>query len=488
MTTTVAQNDTKFFGHPRGLATLFFTEMWERFSYYGMRALLILFMVAPVASGGLGFDKTKAGAIYGLYTGSVYLMCLPGGWIADRILGPRRAVLFGGILIACGHVSLFLPFVNTFYLGLFLIVMGTGLLKPNVSALVGSLYSKDDIRKDSGFSLFYMGINTGATFAPIFCGYVGQRVNWHWGFGLAALGMFAGLVQFFLGAKYFPELKPEKATVAENTSVLIKWGGLAAALLLITGVLHFAGAIELTAVGISNTFGVLLLLSVVISFGGLLLFGDWNKEERKRLWVVLILFLSACIFWSLFEQAGSTLNLFAEEHTLNEVFGMGFPASWMQFVQPASLIIFSPVFAALWFKLGDRGPSTPMKFVFGLVCVGLSFFLMAGGARTLAPGIKASAMYLIGCYVLHAIGEVCLSPVGLSAMTRLAPRNLVGLMMGLWFMATSVGNFISGRVAGLYEGMPIAELFTIVGMVGLVAAVFLLFMTKPIVRLMGGVR
>ena len=484
----MANQDTKFFGHPRGLATLFFTEMWERFSYYGMRALLILFMVAPVASGGLGFDKTKAGAIYGLYTGTVYLACLPGGWIADRILGAKKAVLMGGVLIALGHVCLALPLLNTFYFGLLLIVCGTGLLKPNVSALVGSLYDKGDIRRDSGFSIFYMGINTGATIAPIICGYVGQRVNWHYGFGLAALGMMAGVIQFWFGSKQFSEIKPSQTIVTESTATLRTWLVAALALVCIAGALHIFGMIEITAISISNTFGVLLVITVVASFSGLLFFGDWTREERQRLGVILVLFLAACIFWSSFEQAGSTLNLFAEEHTATQLLGIDFPASALQFVQPGALILLAPLLAGIWLKLGNSGPTTPMKFVMGLAFVGLSFFLMAAAAKTLAPGVKASVMWLIGCYVLHAIGELCLSPVGLSAMTKLAPRNLVGLMMGLWFMATSVGNFISGRLAGVYDGMPIAQLFTIVGMVGIASAIFMLFLTRPIVKMMGGVR
>ncbi len=484
----MANQDTQFFGHPRGLATLFFTEMWERFSYYGMRALLILFMVAPVASGGLGFDKTKAGAIYGLYTGTVYLACLPGGWIADRILGAKKAVLMGGVLIALGHVCLALPLLNTFYFGLLLIVCGTGLLKPNVSALVGSLYDKGDIRRDSGFSIFYMGINTGATIAPIICGYVGQRVNWHYGFGLAALGMMAGVIQFWFGSKQFSEIKPSETVVTESTATLRKWLVAALGLVCIAGALHIFGMIEITAISISNTFGVLLVITVVASFGGLLFFGDWTREERQRLGVILVLFLAACIFWSSFEQAGSTLNLFAQEHTATQLLGIDFPASALQFVQPGALILLAPLLAGIWLKLGNSGPTTPMKFVMGLAFVGLSFFLMAAAAKTLAPGVKASVIWLIGCYVLHAVGELCLSPVGLSAMTKLAPRNLVGLMMGLWFMATSVGNFISGRLAGAYDGMPIAQLFTIVGMVGIGSAIFMLFLTRPIVKMMGGVR
>ena len=484
----MADQDTKFFGHPRGLATLFFTEMWERFSYYGMRALLILFMVAPVASGGLGFDKTKAGAIYGLYTGTVYLACLPGGWIADRILGAKKAVLMGGVLIALGHVCLALPLLNTFYFGLLLIVCGTGLLKPNVSALVGSLYDKGDIRRDSGFSIFYMGINTGATIAPIICGYVGQRVNWHYGFGLAALGMMAGVIQFWFGSKQFSEIKPSQTVVTESTATLRTWLVAALGLVFIAGALHIFGMIEITAISISNTFGVLLVITVVASFSSLLFFGDWTREERQRLGVILVLFLAACIFWSSFEQAGSTLNLFAEEHTATQLLGIDFPASALQFVQPGALILLAPLLSGIWLKLGNSGPTTPMKFVMGLAFVGLSFFLMAAAAKTLAPGVKASVMWLIGCYVLHAVGELCLSPVGLSAMTKLAPRNLVGLMMGLWFMATSVGNFISGRLAGVYDGMPIAQLFTIVGMVGIGSAIFMLFLTRPIVKMMGGVR
>ena len=353
---TAAQQDIGFFGHPRGLSTLFFTEMWERFSYYGMRALLILFMVAPVESGGLGFDKAKAGAVYGLYTGMVYLMSLPGGWIADRSLGARFAVFYGGILIACGHIFLALPAVNTFYFGLVLIVLGTGLLKPNVSALVGSLYEANDKRRDAGFSVFYMGINLGATIAPIVCGYVGQKINWHWGFGLAAIGMIAGLIQFWIGSKTFPVAAPSSA---ESRAALSKYGGMVAALVVVVAGLHLSGLIEITAIGLSDAFGLALLFTVIVSFAGLLILGNWTPEERKRLWVVLILFLAACVFWSSFEQAGSTLTLFAEEQTLNEMFGFAFPSSWFQVVQPGCLIIFAPLLAWLWVRMDDKQPSTP---------------------------------------------------------------------------------------------------------------------------------
>ena len=482
---TATQLDTRFFGHPRGLATLFFTEMWERFSYYGMRALLILFMVAPVESGGLGFDKTKAGAVYGLYTGMVYLMSLPGGWIADRILGARHAVFYGGILIACGHIFLALPAVETFYFGLVLIVMGTGLLKPNVSALVGSLYEASDERRDAGFSVFYMGINLGATIAPIICGYVGQRINWHYGFGLAAVGMIAGLIQFWFGSKSFPAAPPSNL---ESKAALGKYGGLIAVLIVVVAALHLTGLIEITAIGLSNTFGLALLVTVIVSFAGLLIFGTWTAEERKRLWVVLILFLAACIFWSSFEQAGSTLSLFADELTANELFGFAFPSSWLQVVQPGCLIIFAPILGWIWLRLGHKQPSTPMKFVLGLLAVGGGFLLMAMGAGTITATTKASALWLIGCYFLHAIGELCLSPVGLSAMTKLAPRNLVGLMMGLWFMSISVGNYTGGRLAGLYAGMPATTLFTLVGIVGILVGVLLAFSARPIVKLAGGVR
>src|ERR1022692_1499199 len=350
--------DTSFFGHPRGLATLFFTEMWERFSYYGMRALLILFMVAPVAKGGLGFGVAKAGAIYGLYTAMVYLLALPGGWVADRITGQRKAVLYGGILIVLGEFCLVAPSLTTFYLGLVLLMMGTGLLKPNVSVIVGQLYARADGRRDSGFSIFYMGINIGALVSPLACGWVAEKISWRLGFGVAGVGMIFGLIQYLLGAKHLGSAGLYPAATASpaedrrqkrNGAI----GAVAAlAIFAVVGILGGTGAIDITPELISNALGVILVVLAIVVFSWLLRGKGWSPEERKRSGAILVLFLASAVFWSAFEQAGSSLSLFAERSTNRHIGVFEFPASWFQSVQPILVIALAPVFAWLWLALG----------------------------------------------------------------------------------------------------------------------------------------
>ncbi len=486
MATTPAQ-DRAFFGHPRALSTLFFTEMWERFSYYGMRALLLLYMTAPVAAGGLGFDAAQGGAIYGLYTSMVYLATLPGGWIADRLIGPRRAVLYGGIFIAAGHFSMALASLALFYLGLFLIVIGTGLLKGNVSVIVGKLYAQGDNRRDAGFSIFYMGINLGAFIAPLICGYLGQEISWHYGFGAAGIGMTLGVIQYVLGTRNLGDagLSPAPATPEERG----RWRrqaqisvGILLALVVIVGGGGYTGMLPVTATQVADIAGVLLLLLIVGFFGWLYTSSEWTPDERKRLYLIGVLFLAASIFWSLFEQAGSTLNLFARDRTDNSVLGMGFPSSWFQSMNSLFLIIFAPVMAWVWIKLSAAGkePSTPMKFAWGLILAGAGFAVLVLPAQN--ESALASPMWLTATYFLHTIGELVLSPVGLSAMTVLAPARIGGLMMGVWFLATSVGNFISGRVTGLYEAMALPELFGTIATSGIVLGALLMLMAPMMKR------
>ena len=497
--------DTRFYGPPRGLKTLFFTEMWERFSYYGMRALLILFMTTSAATGGLGFDTAKAGAIYGTYVSLVYITSLPGGWLADRFLGQRRATLYGGVLIMLGHISLAVPSLTTFYLGLGLVVLGTGLLKPNISTMVGELYGPDDERRDAGFSLYYMGINTGAFIAPLVCGWFAQSEQfrrmlgsvgiapenaWHWGFGMAAVGMFFGLLQYLSGWKHLgsagmypaPAESPE---AAEANRRLLRRSIAATALTvaLVTG-LALAGIITITAQGVSNVLGVVLVLTSVLFFLWMFTAGKWTSEERKRLVVVLVLFVAAMIFWSVFEQAGSTLNLFAQRSTRTEVAGFAFPPSWLQSVAPFLLVVLAPVFAWLWFKLGRHDPSSPAKFTIGLVCVSLSFAILVIPGQAAAQGMRVSPLWLVATYFLHTCGELCLSPVGLSAMTKLAPARIVGLTMGVWFVALSAGNYLGGRVAGLYETFSLPQLFGAVAAFAALAALVLALLIKPIRRML----
>jgi len=489
MAQPTASLDRSFFGHPRALSTLFFTEMWERFSYYGMRALLLLYMTAPLSAGGLGFDAAQGGAIYGLYTSMVYMATLPGGWIADRLIGPRRAVLYGGLLIAAGHFSMAAPALAMFYLGLFLIVIGTGLLKGNVSVIVGKLYATGDSRRDAGFSIFYMGINLGAFLAPLVCGYLGQQINWHLGFAAAGVGMTLGVIQYMLGSRNLGDagLRPAAGTPAE----VAKWRqqgllslSVLVALVLIVGVGGYTGMLPISAKQIADAAGVLLLLVIVGFFGWLYLSGGWTPEERKRLYVIGVLFLAAALFWSVFEQAGSTLNLFADRNTRNSIAGVAFPSSWFQSMNSFFLILFAPVMAWVWVRMAAAGkePIAPTKFAWGLVLVGLGFAILIPPARQ--SGVLASPMWLTVTYFLHTIGELVLSPVGLSAMTVLAPTRIGGLMMGVWFLATSVGNFIGGRVSGLYESFALPTLFGVVAGFSIIAGLLLMVLSPSMRKLM----
>jgi proton-dependent oligopeptide transporter, POT family len=459
-------------GHPRGLTTLFFTEMWERFSYYGMRALLILFMTASVAQGGLGWDAKRAATIYGLYTAGVYFTAIPGGWIADRLLGQRRAVLWGGVLIALGHYSLALNILPFFFAGLVLIVLGTGLLKPNISSMVGQLYAPDDQRRDAGFSIFYMGINTGALIAPIICSYLGEKIAWHWGFGAAAIGMTCGLVQYVLGGSRLGQAGLMQAPPANAGATWAR----------VIGVI-LAGTAVLWALWDFKDFVIL---------GGTAVFFVWlvrqgrTAIERKRIGAVIVLFVFATLFWGAFEQAGSSLNLFAQRFTRRVVLGWEFPAGWFQSMNSFFLVALAPVFAWAWIRLGKREPSSPTKFVIALVCVGLGFLLVAiaaflGGDQPVSP------WWLIGVYFFHTLGELSLSPVGMSAVTKLAPARLVGSMMGVWFLSISLGNFIGGRVAGLFETFPLPQLFGAVFLTTIAAAIVLALLVRPIRGLMSGV-
>jgi POT family proton-dependent oligopeptide transporter len=489
-----AEYDRSFFGHPRGLSTLFFTEMWERFSYYGMRALLILFMTATIEAGGLGFDAATAGAIYAMYTAMVYMMALPGGWIADRLIGQRRAVLYGGILIASGHFSMAFPSMGTFYMGLVLIVLGTGLLKPNISVIVGQLYGQTDQRRDAGFTIFYMGINTGAFVAPLVCGYLGQEVNWHYGFAAAGIGMVLGLTQYVFGSKSLgeaglypvPAESPEAAAALQRKAIMGIGGFLV--LLAALGIGLGTGALPLTVGQVADGAGYFLLVITVAFFAWLFFGNTWTTEERGRLYVILIFFFAAALFWSVFEQAGSTLNLFADRSTRNEFLGMGFPSSWFQSMNALFIIALAPVFGWLWVRLGKHEPASPMKFSLGLIGVGAGFAILIPAARIAESGSLVSPMWLTSVYLVHTIAELCLSPVGLSSMTKLAPARIVGLMMGVWFLATAVGNYIGGRVGGLYESLSLPSLFGMVGLFGVVVGVLMLVFSGRMTKMMHGVR
>ncbi len=428
-------------GHPKGLSTLFFTEMWERFSYYGMRAFLILYMTAGPAAGGLGFADADAASIYGTYTGSVWAAAIFGGLVADRLLGQYRCVLIGGIVITLGHFSLAFKALPFFYAGLCLIVIGTGLLKPNVSTLVGSLYEQGDARRDAGFSIFYMGINLGAFVGPLLAGWLAQKVDWHLGFAAAGFGMAAGLVQYVLGKKRLQPALDRLATRPREAA------------------------------------------SSSPSSGG------FTGQEWKRMGAVAIFFLFAAIFWGAYEQAGSTLNLFADRYTRLSVLGLEFPSSWFQSVQPIFVILLAPAFAWLWMRLGSREPSSPAKFAWGLFLMGFSFLVLVPAARLAqdGTGTRVSPWWLVAAYFISELGELCLSPVGLSVVTKLAPVRIVGLMMGVWFLSNALGNKLAGWAAGFFSTMPLPTLFGTVAAVTLAAALALTALVKPVRTLMSGV-
>src|SRR5258706_8862543 len=461
-------------GHPKGLTTLFFTEFWERFSYYGMRAILTLFMVAKVTDGGLGLDVATAAAIYGFYTAAVFFMGIPGGWIADRPLGQRNAVLYGGILIATGHYSLAIDSRPSFYAGLVLIVLGTGLLKPNISAIVGQLYSADDSRRDAGFSIFYMGINMGAFLAPLVCGTLAERAGWHWGFGAAGVGMTLGLIQYVLGGSRLGNAgilreKPKDAGLL--------WGKLAVAVLSLVAVFYF----------LWDYRDYVLLAGSIGVFWSLLRQGR-DPVERKRIWAIIAFFAFAMLFWAGFEQAGSSLTLFGNDLTQESGFLRQVSASFYQSVNPLGILVLAPLFAWLWVRWGKRQPSSPAKFALGLVFLSLGFLVITGAAFVSAQdgNSRVSPMWLICGYVLHTIGELCLSPVGLSTVTKLAPQRLVGSMMGVWFLASALGNFIGGRIPGLFVKISLPPLFCAPCLTTGAFALTLLFLIKTIRHLIGG--
>ena len=487
--------DRSFFGHPRGLSTLFFTEFWERFSYYGMRAILMLFMTAAATSGGLGFSEERAGAVYGLYTACAYLLALPGGWIADRLLGQRRAVFLGGLFIAAGNFLLYLPNLPAFILGLVCITIGTGLLKPNVSTMVGELYpgttSEAGARRDAGFSIFYMGINLGALLAPLICGYVGEKINWRLGFLVAGIGMLLGLVQYQFGSRHLGRvgLRPEAANdpSSRRRTFQILLGGIVGSVLL--GFLLIR-VLRLTIEQIAGATGVIIVSLALLYLILQLVSRDLDRTEKKRIGVIFVLFVFSAIFWAGFEQAGSSLNLFAERLTDRNVFGWEMPASWLQSVNPILIIALAPVFAWLWVALSRRAmePSSPAKFSLGLVLLGLGFGVMVWASiLTQGQTRQVGMLWLNLTYLLHTCGELCLSPVGLSTVTKLAPQRKVGQMMGIWFMSVSLGNLMAGLVAGQFQQLPLPQLFGAVTATTIGGGLLLALLIKPIRRLMGGV-
>ncbi len=444
---------SSWFGHPRGLSTLFFTEMWERFSYYGMRGFLFLYMVKA-----LGFTDKHAGAVYGNYVSSVWLLAIVGGFVADRWLGQYRSVLIGGAIIALGHFTLAFHPLPFFHAGLWLIVIGTGLLKPNASTLVGSLYEPGDGRRDAGFSIFFMGINVGAVIGPIVAGKIAEGIDWHLGFACAGVGMTLGLVQYVVGRKHLQPAIARLAGPARPAALLPS---------------------PKQAIG-PRLLGLAMRLWQWLR--------SFTRDEWKRIAAVFVFFVFASLFWGAYEQAGSTLTLFADRYVHLELLGIKLYASWFVSIQGAFVILLSPIFAWLWVRLGPRQPSAPAKFALALLFVGLAFVLLMPAGAVAQSGVKVSPLWLVGAYFIEELGEVCLYPVGLSVVTKLAPARIVGLMMGVFFLSNAVGNKLAGWSAGFISTTPLPTLFGVTAAVTLGAAAVMFVLIKPIQRLMGGVR
>jgi proton-dependent oligopeptide transporter, POT family len=480
-----------FFGHPRGLATLFSTEMWERFSYYGMRALLTLYLVAAPADGGLGLKPAAAAAIYSVYTATVYLLAMPGGWVADRLWGPRRTVAIAGVVIMTGHFLLAVPFAGSFFAGLALVAVGSGLLKSNISTMVGHLYpDRNDPRRDAGFTIFYVGINLGGFAAPLLIGTAGQQVDWHLGFAMAGLGMALGLGQFLLGARHLApvsSLVPTPLAPAERVALLKKsliWLLLAVVLY---GVVTFTGHFTINWVlWPLSLFGLAL---PAYYFVRMRRDQDLTGDEKSKISGYIWFFVAAAVFWMIYDQSGSTLTVFAERDTSAKLFGFDFPTSWFQSLNPLFVMALAPLIAVVWVTLGSRNPSTVVKFTYGLIGIGVSFGVMMLAQAAAAGGTKVTPLWLAAVYLIQTVAELCLSPVGLSVTTKLAPEKYASQLMGLWFLATTAGDCVAAIVQLVVgDGFLSEASFAAQGALALLCGLALVALRGRVGRLMGDVR
>ena len=442
-----------FFGHPIGLRTLFLTEMWERMSYYGMRALLVLYMTGAATgfNPGLGWSQVESQAIYGIYSGMVYFMVVPGGWIADNILGHQKAVLIGALIIALGHFTLAIPFEQTFFLGLIFVVLGTGLLKGNISTIVGQLYEGQDDKRDSGYTIFYMSINIGSTLGFLICSWLGEKIGWHWGFGAAGIGMTFGVIQYIkhrnlLGdAGMHPnEMSDERRKKYTNylkVSLIGMFSVIGAGLL---------GFFVIDPRFFAEQFAYFLTIIAGLYFLYLFIFAGLNAKERKNLILLFLLFIGAAAFWSGFDQSAGSLNIFARDYTNLAILGYEIPVGWLQFANPVIVVLFAPIFAGIWAQLARRNldPSLPLKFAIGLLFMALSFFVMIIAVKIALESSPVGMQWLLLTYLLQTWGELALSPIGLSAFSRYGPKRYMGQMFGLWFLASAIGGVLAGLLGG----------------------------------------
>lgn len=492
--------DQAFYGHPKPLSGLFFTELWERFSYYGIRPLLILYMSAMVINGGLGLDRPTAAAIVGLFAGSMYLMTVFGGWVADNWLGQARSVWYGSIIIALGHLSIALTaFFGHFffYFGLVLIVLGSGLFKTCISVIVGTLYSAQDSRRDAGFSIFYMGINLGSFVAPLLTGLLIKDNGWHLGFGVGGIGMLIALLIFrFISVPQlmkFNEMRGientwNKATHYNSKAPKIVLGFLAICAVIIA--LVTVSTITINPVLLVTYLTIFICLAIVLYFAYLLLFSKTNAKEKKQLIICFILLIVAALFWSAFEQKPTSFNLFAQDFTYRYVFGFEIPTVWFQSINALFIIIFAPIAAWLWVKLGksNKDPSYISKFIIALVLAAAGFAVMVFATQSVisSGGALVSPLWLVSTLLLLTLGELCLSPVGLSTMTKLAPTVIRGQVMGLWFTASALGNLMAGLIGGhvsqdSLHDLPTLFMRCVIALI--IAAVVLFLLKKPILKL-----
>ena len=454
--------DTSFYGQPGGLKTLFFTEMWERMSYYGMRMLLVLFMTATLQEGGLGLTVASAAAIYGLYTGSVYFMGLPGGWISDRLIGGQKAIWYGGLIIMAGHIVLAIPNDTTFFIGLILVILGTGLLKPNIGAMVGMMYSEEDKRRDSGYAIYYMGINIGSVIGYTVCGYLMENQGWHWAFGAAAIGMAIGLVQYKRSLGNLNSVGERPIDPLSEKGQRTSWLVIASVLILIaiTTTLIMNGVIIPNPVAVAEYVAIAFTLMFIVYYAAIYFGGKLSESEKKRLIALLLVCIASACFWSGFEQAGSSLNLFARDYTDRMIGSFEIPTGWFQTSNSFFIVLLSPFFAALWINIGKRfvTPAYGIKCAVGLIVMASGFIVMFFAAQYAASGLKVAPYWLVATYFLHTVGELCLSPVALSAVSKLSPKRFAGQMMGVFVLTYSIGNIISGLLAGNFDPNNVSQM------------------------------
>lgn len=497
MDTRALENQPQLFGHPKGLYVLFFTEMWERFSYYGMRALLVLYMTTTtmgtdIRGAGLGWSAGEALALYGWYTMLVYVMSIPGGLIADRVIGQKKAVMYGAIVLCLGHLVLAVDAVWAFYVGLGLIIIGVGLLKPNISTMVGGLYAKGDDRRDKGFSIFYIGINLGSLLATLTIGFVVREYGWHTGFGMAGVAMVLGLIVFIRGQKYLQHVgnyaPPENENDVSVTKLFANLftSGKELVITAITGAVFL-----LLYFYFGMTWGYILLFIFLTLIVGLLLmiYKDLDSQVYKDRFLVLLLsFIMVIIFWGSFEQAGGLMNLYTDTKTNRMLFGWEVPTVMFQSLNAGFIIIFATTIAAYWAKrkLKNKEATSIFKMAIGIIIMGLGFLFMVFAAREFNANGSSSMMWLVMAYLFHTIGELCLSPVALSFITKLAPTKYASLMMGVYFAASGLGNKVAGIIGEQSEHFGELQIFTGITIFTVVIGILFILLLKPLKRLTHG--